>query len=123
MHYIVVAFGILILLTGLILLVSPNPVFGLMQRYSDSSGLYLLAIIIRAILGIALINFSEASKFPAILLVLGWLSLAAAVVIGAIGQSKFKQLVIWGLSLVPKFGRIGGLLACLFGGFIIYAAA
>jgi hypothetical protein len=41
--------------------------------------------------------------------------------LGIIGRANFNRLMSWALSVAPTFGRIGGLLAILFGGFLIYA--
>ncbi len=61
------------------------------------------------------------SKYPTTILVIGWISIVAASVLGIMGRTNFMRLMSWALSVAPSFGRIGGVLAILFGGFLIHA--
>ena len=53
--------------------------------------------------------------------ILGWLALAAALLFAAMGRSRFDDLISWALALSLRLGRLSGLFALLFGGFIVYA--
>ena len=121
MNYIVILFGAATLVAGIIILVNPETVFGLMHRKSESLGMHILAVVVRIILGVALILCAAGSKYPTAILILGWISVAAAAVLGVMGRTNFKRLMSWALGLAPSFGRIGGLLAILFGGFLVHA--
>ena len=121
MNYIVILFGAATVVAGIIIVINPESVFGLMRRKLESLGLHILAVVIRIIIGVALIMYATESKYPAAILILGWISIVAASVLGIMGRTNFKRLMSWALSLAPSFGRIGGLLAILFGGFLIYA--
>ena len=52
-----------------------------------------------------------------------YINIAAAVAIAVMGQSRFKKLMQWALNLAASSAafRFAGLLAILFGGFLIYA--
>ena len=121
MNYIVILFGAATLVAGIIILINPETVFGLLHRKSDSLGMHILAVVVRIILGIALILCAAGSKYPPAILILGWISVVAAAVLGVMGRTNFKRLMSWALGLAPSFGRIGGLLAILFGGFLVHA--
>ena len=121
MNYIVILFGAATLVAGIIILVNPETVFGLLRRNADSLGMHILAVVVRIILGVALILCAAGSKYPTAILIIGWISVAAATVLGVMGRTNFKRLMSWALGLAPSFGRIGGLLAILFGGFLIHA--
>jgi len=121
MNYIIILFGTAIIVAGIIILINPETVFGLMRRKSESLGLHILAVGVRIILGVALILSATESKYPTAISILGWISIVAASVLGIMGRTNFKRLMSWALSLTPSFGRIGGLLAILFGGFLIHA--
>jgi len=122
MNYIIILFGTATIVAGIIILINPETVFGLMRRKSESLGLHILAVVVRIILGVALIVYATESKYPTAISILGWISIVAASVLGIMGQANFRRLMSWALSLAPPFGRIGGLLAILFGGFLIHAA-
>ena len=121
MNYIIILFGIATIVAGLIIVINPDTVFGLLRRKLESLGLHILAVVVRIILGAALIICAAGSKYPSAILILGWISIVAAAVLGIIGRTNFKRLMSWALSVAPSFGRLGGLLAILFGGFLIHA--
>ena len=121
MNYIVILFGAATLVAGIIILINPETVFGLLRRKSESPGMHILAVVVRIILGVALLLCAAESKYPTTILIIGWISVLAAAVLGVMGRTNFKRLMSWALGLAPSFGRIGGLLAILFGGFLIHA--
>jgi len=121
MNYIITLFGIATIVAGIIIVINPATVFGLLRRKLESLGLHILAVVVRIILGAALIICAAESKYPTAILILGWISIVAAAVLGIIGRPNFKRLMSWALNVAPSFGRLGGLLAILFGGFLIHA--
>ena len=121
MNYIIMLFGAATIVAGIIIVINPESVFGLMRRKLESLGLHILAVVIRIIIGVALIMCAAESKYPTAILILGWISIVAASVLGIMGRTNFRRLMFWALSLKPSFGRIGGFLAILFGGFLIHA--
>lgn len=121
MSYVILVFGILILIIGAIILFKPDTILGLIRSHSESFNLHVLAVVVRLILGVALITYAAESKYPIALQVIGWLSLAAALILGVIGRARFKGLMNWAMNLASSYGHVGGFLAILFGGFLIYA--
>jgi len=121
MNYIIILFGIATIVAGIIIVINPATVFGLLRRKLESLGLHISAVVVRIILGAALIICAAGSKYPTAILILGWISIVAAAVLGIMGRTKFKRLMSWALNVAPSFGRLGGLLAILFGGFLIHA--
>ena len=121
MNYIIIVFGTATFVAGIIILINPETVFGLLRRKSESLGLHILAVVVRIILGVALIIYAPESRYPTAILILGWISIVAASVLGIMGRKNFMRLMSWALNLAPSFGRIGGFFAMLFGGFLIYA--
>ena len=121
MSYIIILFGTAIIIAGIIIVINPETVFGLMRRNMESLGLHILAVVVRIILGAALIICAAASRYPTAILILGWVSIAAATILGVMGRTNFRRLMSWALGLAPSFGRIGGIFAILLGGFLIRA--
>ena len=121
MNYIIILFGIATIVAGVIIVINPDTVFGLLRRKLESLGLHILAVVVRIILGAALIICAAGSKYPSAILIIGWISIVAAAVLGIIGRTNFKRLMSWALNVAPSFGRLGGSLAILFGGFLIHA--
>lgn len=121
MIYVILAFGSMISFLGAVMLVKPDSVTGFFSNNLNSLGLHVLAVVARLILGVALITYATASKYPVVFQIIGWLSVGAAIILGGIGRSRFKALMAWALSWASSLMRLAGLSAVLLGGFLIYA--
>lgn len=121
MTSLIIAFGLMTFLAGVIIVVNPEIIFGIIRNNLEKVSLQVLAIGIRVVLGILLIQYASQSKFPTVIEIIGWLSIAAAVTFSLIGRRRFLSLMTWALSLLKPYGRVGGLIAMAFGGFLIYA--
>ena len=121
MTVLIIIFGALTLLAGIVIVINPDVIFGVLRSNFDKLALHILAIAVRLVLGVLLIYQSTVSKFPFVIEIIGWLMIVAAIVLAAIGRRNFKRLMSWALSFGKPFGRIGGVLASAFGAFLIYA--
>ena len=117
----IILFGLLTLLAGVIIVINPDIIFGYLRDNLDKPWLQFVAIIVRLVLGILLIHTAELARFPLIIEILGWLSIAAAITFALMGRQRFLKLMSWAFSLLKPYGRIGGLFAIAFGGFLVYA--
>ena len=121
MTSLIIFFGLVTFLAGVIIVVNPEIIFGLLRNNLEKVSLQVLAIGIRVVIGILLIQYASESKYPTIIEIIGWLSIAAAVTLSVIGRRHFLSLMSWAFSLLKPYGRVGGLFAMTFGGFLIYA--
>ena len=121
MIYIIILFATAAIVAGIVIVINPEIIFGLLRQNFESLSLHILAVVVRLILGVALMMYATESRYPTAISILGWISIVAASVLGVMGRNNFKRLMSWALSVAPSFGRIGGVLAILFGGFLIYA--
>ena len=121
MIYIIILFGILLLSAGITIIINPELVFGILRRNTNEISMQILAVVVRIILGILLILCAAQSRYPAIIFILGWISVVAAIILGAIGRRNFTNLMSWMLKFVKPFGRVGGFFAILIGALLIHA--
>jgi hypothetical protein len=121
MTILIIIFGTLTLLTGIIITINPENIFGLLNKHTEKLELQILAIVVRLIIGALLIYQSDASKYPLVIEIIGWLSIVAAIFFTVIGRNNFIRLISWALSLAKPFGRFGGIVAVCFGAFLVYA--
>lgn len=121
MELIIIIFGGLIIVGGVGMLVKPDFIFDFLKRESGNRNLHLFAIIIRLLIGIILILFAGMSAYPTIMEALGWFTVIAAVALILIGRKNFQRLIDWAVTFLKPYRFIGGLLAIVFGGFLIYA--
>ena len=121
MTALIIIFGTLTLLAGVIILINPEIIFGYLRRNLDKLAIHIIAVVVRLIIGALLINQSGLSRFPIIIEILGWLSIVAALSLAAMGRHNFHRLILWALTFLKPYGRVGGIFAGAFGGFLIYA--
>ena len=121
MTLLIIIFGALTLLAGIVIVINPEVIFGFLRNNLDKLVLHILAVVVRLVLGALLIYQSNISKFPFVIEVIGWLSIVAAIFLAVMGRRNFNRLMSWALSLSKPFGRVGGILAVAFGAFLIYA--
>ena len=121
MSILIIIFGVLMLLAGILLITNPEIIFKVLRENSDSLWLHTGAVVVRLLLGALLIYQASVSKFPLTIEVIGWVAIFAAIVLTVIGRKNFKHLISWVFSLVKPLGRIGGFLAFGFGSFLVYA--
>jgi hypothetical protein len=121
MTVVIIIFGALTLLAGIVIIINPEVIFGFLRNNLDKLVLHILAVVIRLVIGALLIYQSNISKFPYVIEIVGWLSIVAAIILAVMGRSNFNRLMSWALSFLKPFGRVGGVLAVAFGAFLIYA--
>ncbi|MCP4046894.1 MAG: hypothetical protein GY732_13015 [Gammaproteobacteria bacterium] len=117
----IIIFGALVCLAGLVILVKPELVFGLLRKNADKIGLHVLAVVVRLVLGTFLVLQAGISKYPHVIEFIGWLSIIAAIILAVIGRNNFSKLMAWALSKVKTLRHLGGLLAMALGAFLVYA--
>lgn len=121
MILLIIVFGALTLLAGLIIILNPELIFGYLRNNLERPLLQVIAVTVRIVIGLLLITQASVSRYPLAIEILGWLSIVAAFTFAVMGRRNFKQLMTWALSLLKPFGRVGGIFAAAFGAFLIYA--
>ncbi|MEM6987776.1 MAG: hypothetical protein AAF499_14710 [Pseudomonadota bacterium] len=113
--------GVLIGLSGVLLLTQPSVLMGFLQRHRTHPFLHAAAVVVRLILGTALVVLADVSRFPVAIAALGWLTLAAAVMLTLIGRDRFQRLMGWVLEQVGPYARAIGCVAVALGAFLVVA--
>ena len=121
MELFIIMFGVLILASSGVVIVRPELIIGFMEKRDESPWLYAFAIVVRAVLGVLLIVLAERSRFPLAIIIIGWISLAAALGLQAMGRPRFTRFMRWIMEKVKPWARLGGLFGLLFGAFLVYA--
>jgi hypothetical protein len=121
MTALIIIFGALTLLAGVVIVINPEAIFGYLRSNYDKLAIHILAVVVRLIIGTLLISQSGLSNYPLVIEILGWLSIVAALSLAVMGRHNFLRLMSWALNILKPFGRVGGVFAAAFGGFLIYA--
>ena len=120
-NYVIVLFGLAIVATAAVMLIRPVLVIDLMRQFAGAVWLHVTAVGVRLVLGIVLITYADQSRFPLTLQFLGGLAIVAAIILALIPRSRFADLIEWVFARFAAYARVAGLVAMLFGGFLIYA--
>jgi len=121
MTMLIILFAALTLVTGIFIIINPEIIFGALRDNLEKLSLHVMAVVVRLIIGVLLIDQSSVSRYPLAIEIIGWLSILAAMTFAVIGRRNFKRLMSWALSLSQPVGRFGGVIAAAFGAFLIYA--
>ena len=90
-----------------------------MRVVDQDWGIYF-AVVIRLVMGAALIVAAPVSRFPVVFELLGWIAIAAAVAIIFIGRERIAALIAWFVRRSAWLIRLWLLFGMIFGGFLIY---
>ena len=121
MIYLIILFGGLMTIAGIVLLIRPALVIDFMESNGDKVWLYILAIVVRILLGWILIQYAAYSKFPLVIEIFGWLMILAGLSFLLIGRSRFVRFMNWIIGKLRPFVRLAGVFAMAFGVFLVYA--
>jgi hypothetical protein len=100
---------------------APQKLLQWVKDVMDADWGIVFAVVIRLLLGAALIVAAPASRFPTVFLVLGWIAIAAAIAAMLMGRERLRRFVDWWIERFSPAGvRFWVLLALAFGAFLIY---
>ena len=81
------------------------------------------AVVVRLLLGLALIIAAPDSRFPLIFQILGWVALVAAAILAFMGRDRLRRFVSWFERISPLMTRVWLVFGFAFGGFLIYGVS
>ncbi len=98
----------------------PDKLTKLVMRVVDQDWGIYFAVVIRLVIGAALIVAAPVSRFPLIFEILGWIAIVAAVALILIGRERLAALAAWFLRRSAWLIRLWLLFGMAFGGFLIH---
>lgn len=117
----IISFGLLVMAAGLIMITNPAMIGRTLRTVAARPGIHIAAVLVRLVLGVLLIRLADASKFPLVVAVLGWIAVIAAIVLAVIGRRRFIAVLRWAISLANPYVQLAGACAAGFGAFLAYA--
>lgn len=120
-RFIVVLFGVFIVFVGLLMLLSPKTARTILQKAGSTNFINYAEITLRLIVAIALISYSDLSKFPQAFKLLGWFMLVTSLILYFVPRKLQHSFSIKSAAILkPTYLRFISPFAFLFGGLIIY---
>jgi hypothetical protein len=120
MDLLVSAFGLAILVIGLLGVMRPDALLSFVRRWQTWSGVWTAAVL-RVAFGAALWLTAPSSRTPVTLQVLGVVSLVSGVALPLLGVSGFAAIVRWWARQSAAFRRAWAGVACAVGGFVLWS--
>lgn len=121
MIVLILAFGLLLFLSGIVIVIEPTSILVFLNHYKNERFVYVCAIAARLIVGVSLVVTASRAVFPLTIGVIGWLFIVSAVFLGVIGHGQFIRLMRWVLHRFAPHARLAGGLGIGLGGFLMYA--
>ncbi|NNE45608.1 MAG: hypothetical protein HKN37_02990 [Rhodothermales bacterium] len=116
----VLVFAIAIGSACIISLYSPDRLMRFVQTEWDKPWAMYVAVVVRLILGAALIYAAPASRFPGVFTALGGIAIVAAIAIPVVGRERFGAVLDWFAERPPLFVRLWLLFGLHFCVFLVY---
>ena len=121
MGTIVIFFGLVSAMVGMLMLIQPRLVLDTMYSFSDEKWLQVVTATLRLVLGSVLLVCAEQTRFPLVIQLIGLSTLIAGMGITLISAVTFRHCVAVMLRAFRPYARMGSLLLIGFGVFLVYA--
>lgn len=121
MGTIVIFFGLVSAMVGMLMLIQPRLVLDTMYSFTDEKWLQVVTATLRLILGSILLVCAEQTRFPLVLQLIGLSALIAGMGITLMPAMIFNRCMIATLRFLRPYARIGSLLLIGYGAFLVYA--
>ena len=117
---IVLVLGLAVVLLSVWGVIYPERLMKLVTSVLDNKWGIYFGVIVRLVLGAALIIAAPISLFPLVFRVLGWVTIAAALALPVMGRENIRRIIAWFEQLPASLTRLWLLFGMAFGGFLIY---
>ena len=119
--YILIAFGLFFILTGILMLVKPNKARAILRQAGSTNFINYTEISIRMIPATALILYANFSKCPEIFTLFGWFMLGTSLVLFFVPRKWHHQLSLkFADKLQPQYFQIISPFAIIIGLSLLY---
>jgi hypothetical protein len=120
---VVLALGAIICLFSVWGFIAPDKIWKMINGVMDKDWAIHVAVIMRLLLGAALIIAAPQSRFPHVMEVLGWIAIIAAIAILFMGRDRLKKFIAWFQRMTNTIVRVWLLFGFAFGAFLIHSVA
>ncbi|MGK7390577.1 MAG: hypothetical protein ACNS60_09500 [Candidatus Cyclobacteriaceae bacterium M2_1C_046] len=119
--WIVILFGLFIIMAGFIMLFKPKKARIILRDFASTNFINYTEITIRLIVGIAFILYSDLAKSPEIFRIFGWFMLITALILYFVPRKLHHNFSTKSADIIkPYYFRLIAPFAFVFGGLIIY---
>ena len=121
--WIVIFFGIFIIFIGFVMLINPIKARNTLRKAGSNNFINYAEITIRIIPAVALISYSDYSKFPEAFKLFGWIMLITSLILYFVPRRLHHKFSMKSAEILkPKYFQLISPFAFIFGILIIYLA-
>ena len=117
---IVLVLGLTILMASIWGFANPHNLMKSVTSVLDRKWGIYFGVIVRLVLGVALLIAAPNSLLPFVFRALGWITILAALALAIMGRKNARKLIAWFEQLSTPMIRLWLLFGMAFGGFLIY---
>jgi uncharacterized protein YjeT (DUF2065 family) len=118
----VIAFGLFIILCGLLMLFAPKRANDYLRKFGSTNFINYAELVIRILIGIAMIFASDISKFPDIFRIFGWFMVITGLILCCVPRRIHHNFSLNAAeTLNPFYFQMISPFSFLFGAVIIYS--
>lgn len=121
--YFISAFGLLMIILSIIMIVNPNYWSIGIVNFSKKTYFHWFEVFSRLIAGLVFIHYSETTLYPPLILSIGYLLLAVGLGLVIIGSVKHRRFAVWSAHQFKNTFRPAGFVSFILGSFLIYIAS
>lgn len=119
--WIIIVFGLFIMLTGILMLLKPILARELLKKAGSSNFINYGEITLRLIVAIAIIAYSNFSKYPEVFNIFGWFMFVTSFVLYAVPRKLHHNFSLKCAEIIkPLYFQIISPFSFIFGSLIIY---
>lgn len=119
--WVIILFGIFIIFVGFLMLLKPQKARNTLRKAASTNFINYAEITIRLFPAIALILYSDFSKFPEAFKIFGWFMLITSLILYIVPRKIHNNFSMKSADILkPIYIRLLSLFAFLLGGLIIY---
>lgn len=119
--YLILSFAILLIVLSSYMVLLPKNWANGIVRFSQWRYFHPFEIISRLAVGLGFIYFSDQSKYPQLILGIGYLLVAVSIGLTFTLPTKHKQFAVWTADKFLPVFRPAGIVSICFGIFLIYS--
>lgn len=118
----IITFGIIIIIAGLVMLLAPKRARQILRKAGSTNFINYTEITLRMIPAIALILFSEFSRYPVFFKLMGWIMIITSLVLYFVPRRVHHNYSLRCAEILkPLYFQLISPFALLFGSLLIYA--
>jgi hypothetical protein len=120
--YFIAFFGALMAILSVVMIINPGYWARGIVTFSQAAWFHPFEILSRLVFGVLFINFADQTRYPTLILIIGYVLVAVAVGLSLTPPSKHRRFALWSAKKFEPFFRPSGVASLAFGVFLVYVA-